>query len=42
MVAKILKSSMDTIWSQKSIWSFNGVDFLDFDFFPVIGEALEW
>ena len=41
LVAKILKSSMDTIWSQKSIWSFTAVDvdFLDFDFFPVKGET---
>ena len=34
-LSKILKSSMDTIWLQKSIWSFTAVDFLDFDFFPV-------
>ena len=31
LVAKILKSSMDAVWSQKSIWSFTAVDFLDFD-----------
>ena len=32
---------MDTIWSQKSIWSFTAVDFLDFDFFPIKGETPE-
>ena len=32
---KILKLSVDTIQSQKNIWSFTAVDFLDFDFFPL-------
>ena len=41
LVAKTLQSSMDTIRSQKGIWSFTAVDFLDFDFFPVKGETLE-
>ena len=38
LVAKILKSSIDTIGSQTSIWSFTAVDFLDFNFFPIKGE----
>ena len=41
LVAKILKQSMDIVWSQKSIWFFAAVDFLDFDFFPVKGETPE-
>ena len=39
LFAKILKSPIDTIQSQKSIWSFTAVDFLDF--FPVEGETPE-
>ena len=36
-----LNSSVDTIWSQKNIWSFTAVHFLDVDFFPVKGETPE-
>ena len=35
LVAKVLKSSMDRIRSQKSIWSFTAVDFSYFDFFQL-------
>ena len=41
LVAKILKSSMDTIGSKKDIWSFNVVKFSNFDFLPVKGETSE-
>ena len=41
LVAKILKSLIDTMWSQKSIWSFTSADFLGFDLFPVKGETPE-
>ena len=41
LVAKILKSSMDTIGSKKDIWSFNVVKFSNFDFLPVKSEISE-
>ena len=40
--AKNLKSSVNTIWSQKkNIWSSTAVDSLDFDFYPVKCETPE-
>ena len=41
LVAKILKSLLDTILSQESIRSFTAIDFFDFEFFPVKGETPE-
>ena len=41
LVTKILKSSIDTLWSQKGTWSFTAVDFLDFDLFPIKIETTE-
>ena len=41
LLAKILKSSRETVWSQKSIWSLIAVVVLAFDFFPVKGETPE-
>ena len=38
LVAKILKFWIDEIWSQKRIWSFTAVDFLDFDSLLVKGK----
>ena len=41
LLAKILKSSRETTWSQRSTWSLITVVVLTFDFFPVKGEAPE-